>query len=466
MMRKFFMLVASIVGAFILVAGIAILAMQKSSEAKDRLAFENNDNPSSTEGASSMSVSTPDPEPEPTPEPTVDSLLLPPEKTNFLIVGEDAGEMLTDVILVGSFDRETKKISILSVPRDTYTVIPQARLDRMRELGLYPPYDGVMKMNAVHSYGGKKYGMILLQQQLEDMMGIDINYYIEVNLQAFRDIVDIVGGVDMEIRKGGYYYTDPYQNLVIAVPEGMVHLDGATAEGVVRYRADYRDGDIDRIDVQHTFLKLMFEQVLDKEHILRNAFGVASSVISYAKTNFGIGDIPKYVQYVDDLDPRSIEFTTLPGSPTYIDNISYYFADKAKVMAYANENFIAKGATAHTSNPGLNEESTQKPSAAPKTLAPAYFASSSKDAAIQVLNGAQVTGVAAKYKDILTTDGYQVADVGNYTGSYRAYTRILVKKEGLGEDLKGYFKDPIISVEPGMPERFDIIVIIGKDEVA
>jgi LCP family protein required for cell wall assembly len=454
MVKKFFLLVGSIVGVFILAASTGLYFYMKSTEASIEDIAPVQSAPAPTAGSSSNSVASAPPDEDGPKDETaavespapVDSASWVPVKTNFLIVGEDAGEMLTDVILVGSFDSQTKDINIMSVPRDTYTVIPKDRLAQMRNLGLYPPYDGVMKINAVHSYGGKKYGMIILQQQLEDLLGIDINFYIEVNLKAFREIVDAVGGVDMEIRKRGYYYEDPWQNLSIAVPGGFQHLNGKMAEGVVRYRSDYPGGDLDRINVQQEFLTQLYKQVLNKDKIIQNAYEICKSIISYAKTNFGIGDIPKYIQFIGDMKPENITFHTLPGEAETISKASYFIIDQKELDKVINENFLS---------------STTRPTESPLQM---VSSQSSKSAAIQVLNGAQLAGIASKYQEKLVTDGYNVASIGNYTGQYKPYTRILVKESGLGEDLASYFSDPIISVDANMPERYDIVIIIGRDE--
>ena len=165
MVFKFVKLVAVMVGSFILAGFIAILVINGSQGARD--------NPL----AASMPANSGDPghnpdnpqdSPKISPSESPDSILLPPMKTNFLIVGKDASGSLTDVIIVGCFDRQTCDINLLSVPRDTMVVIPPERLQRMRDLGLYPPSDGTMKINAVNSYGRETYGMALLEAQLKD----------------------------------------------------------------------------------------------------------------------------------------------------------------------------------------------------------------------------------------------------------------------------------------------------------
>ena len=120
-----------------------------------------------------------------------DGLLRPPGRTNFLLIGLDNNN-LADAIMVGCFYRDTGDIKLMAVPRDMYTRLPNHRLEQMRAEGLRPPT--TMKINAVRTHGGRN-GMHYLKEQLGEMLGVEFQYYIEVRLDAFRRIVDAIGGV-------------------------------------------------------------------------------------------------------------------------------------------------------------------------------------------------------------------------------------------------------------------------------
>lgn len=266
-------------------------------------------------------------------------MFLPPAKTNFLVFGVDNGSMLTDVILLGCFDRETKEIDLISIPRDTYIVMSKSLLDSLKSEGRYAPMNGVMKINAVHSYAGEELGPEYLRKQIENLMGIKITYDFRINLEAFREIVDLLGGVDIEVPEGGLYYKDPYQNLTISIPEGVQHLDGKMAEGFVRYRDTYARGDLQRIDMQHMFMKELFEQVLNDKNIVRNAYNLIRIMLEHVDTNFGIDDLPLYASYINSLHMSSINTTTLPGAPQTINGASYYMPNREEMYVLVDEIF-------------------------------------------------------------------------------------------------------------------------------
>jgi LCP family protein required for cell wall assembly len=380
-------------------------------------------------------------------EPSADT----PVKTNFLIAGTDAFNMLTDVILVGCFDSNAKTISLISIPRDTYTKMSEENVAKLQEAGKHVPQSGVMKMNAVHSYAGKESGMLFLENQIEELLGIPIDYNVEVSLNAFRNIVDAVGGIWMEVPAGGFYYEDPTpgQNLVISVPEGMQLLDGEMAEGVVRYRNTYPRGDLQRIEMQQVFMKHFFEQALNKEVIIQNAPAFASTIISYVSTNFTVADAPKYIKHIDSLTAGSFTTYTLPGTDSTINEASYFIMDEEETKKLVDEVFFKE--TPAPPEPGTDE----LPQAPPE---PADI----KKMRIQVLNGADIEGYAADVSEQLRGYGFNVINVGNYYGDKIAKTRIMVKTDSDYTELAKVFKESVILTDSGIDEKYDIVIILGS----
>ena len=87
-------------------------------------------------------------------------------------------------------------------------------------------------------------------------------------------------------------------------------------------------------------------------------------------------------------------------------------------------------------------------------------AKSSKGSSIIVLNGSRISGLAAATQERLNADGFSVNQIGDYTDETLTRTRIIVKENGIGNDLAGYFADPEI-VTGDVREGFDIEIIIG-----
>lgn len=232
-----------------------------------------------------------------------------PDKTFFAVYGVDQDEKLTDVIIVACFDKNTRKITALSIPRDTYVTLSDDLYMEMRSEGHSAPR--TMKINAVHSWGeedGNKY----ITEELEEMLGIpQISFFITVNVEAFQKIVDDIGGITIDVPQD-MYYNDAQQGLYINLKQGVQTLDGYNAMCLVRYR-HYTNGDVDRVQVQQLFLNTLLEKALSTETILKNINNYVETFLTYVQTNMTVTDALKYTPFFPVLKADSLVMATLPG---------------------------------------------------------------------------------------------------------------------------------------------------------
>ena len=139
-------------------------------------------------------------------------------------------EGLTDTMLLLRFNPETKKVSVLSVPRDTRTEIPG---------------HGVTKINAANAFGGPP---LAARAASELLGGVGIDRYLTLNVQGVEALVDALGGVTVHVPKD-MKYRDDSQHLYINLKEGRQKLNGAQTLQLLRFRQD-EYGDIGRIQRQ------------------------------------------------------------------------------------------------------------------------------------------------------------------------------------------------------------------------
>ena len=217
----------------------------------------------------------------------------------FLIVGTDQVSSNTDTILVGALDTQNEKLNVVSIPRDTLVNVSWA----------------VKKINSVYSSTDGINGRM---DELEDIMGFRIDSYGVVNLEAFKKIVDTIGGVYYDVPVDMQYY-DTTQDLDINIVAGNQWLDGEKALQVVRYRSGYADGDIGRINTQQDFLMAVAKQMLSIGNI-PNLSALAQIYTEYVDTNLSTGNIVWYAKEFLKLDSEDITFQTLPGN--YNDSIN------------------------------------------------------------------------------------------------------------------------------------------------
>jgi len=268
-------------------------------------------------------------------EPDEGNLRRPPARTNFLIAGLD-NQNLTDTIIVGSFYRDTGDVKIMSVPRDMYTRLPDHRLTQMRAEGLRP--NTTMKINALRVSGGRN-GIYYLKHQLGEMLGVEFQYYVEMDLIAFRRLVDTVGGVYIDVPVPMFY--DPEdQDFVINLSPGLQRLDGVQAEGFVRFRR-FPTGDLGRNQSQMEFMTQIISQVLTREAIMNDPIAMINIALNYVRSNVGLEAI-RYIPYIMNISGDSVTTFVMPGHGAYIGGVSWFLPDSQRVPDVVNRIFYAE----------------------------------------------------------------------------------------------------------------------------
>lgn len=242
---------------------------------------------------------------------------------NLLMLGMDGEELRSDVILMFNYSPERNALNILSFARDT-KVTAGGRTS---------------KINALEAIGG----IPLVIRQIEELTGLPVNYYLTMNFKGFRQIVDLLDGVTVNV-PFDMDYDDSGQDLHIHLQKGLQVLDGVKAEQFVRYRKGnrpgqgYTDGDIGRIGAQQDFLRALIDQKLKLKYLSK-----ADDVFLILKENMGtnieIGDLRYYLKDVQNLGKGKISTFTAPGESVYTGRTWYFIVDREKTLEIVNENF-------------------------------------------------------------------------------------------------------------------------------
>ena len=263
-----------------------------------------------------------DTSPEKTDEPASESVLPANSRREYcytiLVSGLDDDNGGSDTNILVCFDQPNKKISLVSLPRDTLL-----------------HHDWVSnKLNYAYAKGGTG----LLQEEIENLLGIPVDFYVTVNLKGFISLVDQIGGVDFNVPVD-MDYDDPYQNLHIHYSKGMQHLNGQQAMEVVRWRKNndgtgYATADIGRIDTQQAFLKVVAQQLLK----IDNVPAMAKVFFKYVKTDLTTGNLVWLGTEALSMGMDSVSFHTLPGDGSgYYRKESVYVVDPEAALTLVNE---------------------------------------------------------------------------------------------------------------------------------
>lgn len=258
------------------------------------------------------------------------------EPVNFVLVVSDKWSANTDTILLVNVDPNTSNVSIMSIPRDT----------KVNVSGLSIP-----KINAIYASKG---GPSKLISTLSDMLDVNIKYYVHLNLKTFREIIDLLGGVVVDVPPG-MDYDDPVQNLHIHLKPGRRRLNGEEAEQFLRFRKansmsknkellKYYDGsDLKRIEMQQYFLKELIRQ---KANILYlpKINEIVDSVYNNLETNITMNEVTKLIKSFTGFKPENVKFFTLPGRAVD-DGYSYFIYDREEALKITRE-YFKSGASA------------------------------------------------------------------------------------------------------------------------
>jgi len=233
---------------------------------------------------------------------------------NILLAGTDFGGTRTDTMMVMNFDIPAQKVGVVSVPRDTLVERPKGKNPRL----VYGPG-----------------GIDARRDEISDLLGIPIDYYAKVDLDAFIALVDEVGGVDFYV-PCDMNYDDPAQNLSIHFEEGMQHLTGQQAMEVCRFRKN-NDGtgytDVGRTQTQQQLIVALAKKMLSLS-TLTNINGFVEIFETYVETDLSMTDLIYFGTRALGLDTSTgVETATLEGNGTVKYNGYRYcyalYTDKA-----------------------------------------------------------------------------------------------------------------------------------------
>lgn len=265
------------------------------------------------------------------------------KKITAVIIGLDKSKNLSDVVMVVQFNPKENSLKCVSIPRDLYIDFSDYKFSSIR--GSYQVNVSYCKLTEVYQNVTDKEDAVKVTQEIaEKIVGIPIDYYVKVDLDGFKAIVDLVGGIEVEVPKRMVYH-DQSQGLHISLESGLQTLDGEKAEQLVRYRSGYVDGDLGRIKMQQEVLKALCKKVLE----IRNPIEIFSLVkegYQYIETDFSLLDCMKYIEYITGLNVSTIfqegNMVTIPTYGEKINGLWYEMQDKDKTREILEELFNQK----------------------------------------------------------------------------------------------------------------------------
>lgn len=375
-------------------------------------------------------------------------------KVLILGVSTDTDAELTDTIMIASYNPNTQKANLLSIPRDTFT-------------GKNPKKAvASQKINSLYNINKTPDKTLAA---VNELTGLDIKYYVVVKTEALIKLVDAIGGVKFNVPMR-MKYTDTSQNLVIDLEEGEQLIDGNKAEQLLRFRhndyqkgvgmtsypSEYGDNDFGRMRTQRDFIIATLKQTLKPSNIFKigQILEIANENVD---TKLELSFVKDYIPYAVELDTENITSATLPGTTPDVsttNGVSVFVADKKASKELIQSMFYAD----------VTEENEDNTISNNTTSISTTTTQTAEDISIELLNGSGDNSKIEKAKKLLEEAGYNVKKTGK-TSSI-AQTIITNKKDVTDENLKN-IKQVLgkgnISTNKSSTSLVDVTIIIGKD---
>lgn len=322
-----------------------------------------------------------------------------------------------DSIMLFSLDTKTGEAGVLSIPRDTRVWIPsRQRWERI---------------NAAYAHGGAAMAM----EAVSYLLGVSVDYFVHTDFAGFEQLVDVLGGVEIDVAKR-MHYVDKAQGLEIDIQPGRQVLNGEKALHYVRYRD--RLGDVSlvdpfndeydgRVERQRQFFEAVVSQALSPSSLVKLP-QLVTQVFKVVNTNLPWEKVFSLALSGSKFSADKMQTAVLPGNSQVLNDAWYWIINEQKAKSVIDTVVLGK----------------------PEPLR------------LVVLNGNGRSGVAREVSDLLSYYGYNVVSHGNAEHFDFATTQVLVSPRD-AERVKPLADYLGASIQESDVEQAEVTVIIGKD---
>ena len=372
---------------------------------------------------------------------------------------DEEGALLTDTIMVASYNPNTQKATLLSIPRDTYTGNTPSRATAYE------------KINSVYSRHEDPQDVL---DEVNEITGLNLEYYVIVKTEGFIKLVDAIGGVTFNVPID-MDYDDTSQDLHIHLKAGEQLLDGDKAEQLVRFRhnndgtsypEEYGDNDTGRMRTQREFIMAVIQQTAKVENIFK-----LGQILEVAQenviTNIDFNVAKDYIPYAVEFSTENLLTATLPGENTNKNAAGtwIFVHDEDETAALIQELFYDRDLEQPTEEGTENTTGNETNSTSNATGNQTSSSRVSKaDIKLEVINGSGNSNKLQEVVNELEGAGYEVYRTG--TTNSTSKTTIINKKDAADtilENIKTILGVGTISNSQSSSSKADVTIVIGRD---
>jgi LCP family protein required for cell wall assembly len=238
-----------------------------------------------------------------------------PNVMNILLLGLDSRDqsIRSDTIMIITLNRQSSEINLCSVPRDMRVPITGYRED---------------KINHAYAFGG----VALSRETVENFLDIKVDYYIETDFDGFENVINLLGGVELDIEKRMYYRGI---DVMIDLQPGVQRLNGDKALQYVRWRSD-GEGDLGRVRRQQQLLEALLQEIITFKNFLRIP-RLLPEIADNVRTDLELSQAISLANRLKNVEFDHINTFTLPGRPAMINEVSYLIPEEDEIRILVDE---------------------------------------------------------------------------------------------------------------------------------
>lgn len=373
------------------------------------------------------------------------------ERVTILLLGvdqrcDDEGPTHTDSVMVVTIDPVGLSAAVLSLPRDLWVEIPGFGVDRINQ---------AYYMGQIYEYPGD--GPALAVETVEATLGVNIDYYVTVNFDAFVEVVDLIGGIVVDVPEAiddpiypdRCYGYDPF-----SVEAGEQRLDGEAALKYARTRATF-GGDVDRAGRQQAVVLAVREQVLQLNRLpqlIAQSPRLWQTFQGNVRTDLSLDEALQLALLVREIPGDSIRTAVLDYDYVYNETTP----DGRQVLVPVRENIRR-----------LRDQLFAPPVVPTPIIENLPALMAAEKARVAVYNGTAVFGLAAATQEYLERFDINITEVGNADSATYRTTQIIAygSYPYTSQYLTQLMQIPPLNVSNGSsPDGdFDVLIIIGDD---
>ncbi|MCB8943747.1 MAG: LCP family protein [Ardenticatenaceae bacterium] len=373
------------------------------------------------------------------------------ERVTVLMLGIDqrcdqSGPTHTDTMMLVTVDPVALSAAVLSLPRDLWVEIPGFGLDRINQANY---------LGEAYEYPGG--GPALAVETVEATLGIPINYYVAVNFDAFVEVVDLIGGIEIDVPEAiddpdypdRCYGFDPF-----SIEAGTHQMDGTTALKYARTRATF-GGDVDRAGRQQAVVLAVREQVLRLDmvpQLMRQAPELWQTFQNNVRTNMSVDEVLQLALLVQDVPREQIHTAVIDYNYVYNETTP----DGRQVLVPIRDKIRQ-----------LRDDLFAPPAVPTPVIEDLPVLMAQEAARVAVYNGTAVFGLAGETQTYLQDFGFNITEVGNADAATYRTTQVIDygSHPYTVQYLIQRLQIPPLNVSNGRnPDGdFDVLIILGDD---